>query len=204
MLWYCGWLQRASQISSSQRAWCGTCEWFCFPLLRDWFCSKGKSSRTSFRAFIHRSRYHVETTQNRFPTLWFCGRSHYPKWAFILRHCRVLYLMYLRLLVTVQTGLITALVATLDLIFYLANVSLRYIRGFVALTIIKANWNVSFLPFFFNKSYWKNNSGTLCSTSLYANYIPTLSWAASIHGMGGGSPQRRQGQPCCNRKEIWG
>lgn len=61
--------------------------------------------------------------------------------------------MYPRFLVTVQTGLITALVATLDLIFYLANVSPRDLGGFVALTIIIADWTVSFLLVVLNESY---------------------------------------------------
>lgn len=61
--------------------------------------------------------------------------------------------MYPRLIVTVQTGLITALVATLDLIFYLANVSPRDLGGFVALTIIIADWTVSFLLVVLNESY---------------------------------------------------
>jgi hypothetical protein len=61
--------------------------------------------------------------------------------------------MYLRFPVTVQTGFITALVATLDLIFYLANVSPRDLCGFVALTIIIADWTVSFLLVVWNKSY---------------------------------------------------
>lgn len=96
-------------------------------------------------------------------------------------------------LVTVQTGMITSLIATLDLILFLTDVSLQSMARNKELMFITANWNVSNATFI-SDDLLRNMTGISSSISLCASSIQTLSWAVSTPDEAG-----NLGQSC----RIW-